>query len=98
VNRTGALVLNPLARRAALTHRTGDLCLDKPFDLIEGHPAPGLEGVGLGEIAPMSQKRDMGHPASLLNDKQESGQRQRPGPGLGQRQTATARAGYGWRG
>ncbi|MHB1702175.1 MAG: hypothetical protein ACYCSN_18980, partial [Acidobacteriaceae bacterium] len=39
VNRTGALVLNPLARRAALTHRTGDLCLDKPFDLIEGHPA-----------------------------------------------------------
>jgi len=25
---------------AALTHRTGNLCLDKPFDLIEGHPCP----------------------------------------------------------
>jgi len=29
---------NPLARRAVLSHRTGDLCLDKAFDLIEGHP------------------------------------------------------------
>jgi len=27
-----------LAKIAALTHRTGNLCLDKAFDLIEGHP------------------------------------------------------------
>jgi hypothetical protein len=33
-----ALVLNPLARQAALTHRIGYLCLDKAFALIEGHP------------------------------------------------------------
>jgi hypothetical protein len=25
---------------AVLTHRTGELCLDKDFVLIEGHPRP----------------------------------------------------------
>ena len=33
-----ALVLNPLARRAMLTHRHGSFCLDTAFVLIEGHP------------------------------------------------------------
>ena len=28
----------PLAKIAVLKHRTGNLCLDKVFDLIEGHP------------------------------------------------------------
>jgi hypothetical protein len=32
---------------AVLTHRTGELCLDKDFVLIEGHPA-WLESVSAG--------------------------------------------------
>ena len=39
-----ALVLNPLARRAMLTHRHGSFCLDTAFVLIEGHPGVRFQG------------------------------------------------------
>ena len=46
-----------LAIIAVLTHRTGVLCLDKTFDLIEGHPPRAVQQISLAKrLSALSRK------------------------------------------